>query len=60
MVKVVFQVVVEFFEAVVDGFRWFQVAVYNTRYASKSNSYKARFRTNIGKTTLSTLAVDHW
>ena len=34
------------------------VHTYNTRYASKSNFYKARFRTNIGKTTLSTLA-DH-
>ena len=36
------------------------VHTYNTRYASKSNFNKARFRTNIGKTTLSTLAVDHW
>ena len=36
------------------------VHTYNTRYASKSNFYKARFKTNIGKTTLSTLAVDHW
>ena len=31
-----------------------------TRYASKSNFYKARFRTNIGKTTLSALTADHW
>ena len=29
-------------------------------YASKNNFYKAWFRTNIGKTTLLTLAVDHW
>ena len=36
------------------------VHTYNTRYASKSNFYKARFRTNIGKATLSTLAADHW
>ena len=36
------------------------VHTYNTRYASKSNFYKARFRTNIGKTMLSTLAADHW
>ena len=36
------------------------VHTYNTRYASKSNFYKAPFKTNIGKTTLSTLAVDHW
>ena len=32
----------------------------NTRYASKSNFYKAGFRTNIGKTMLLTLAVHHW
>ena len=32
---------------------------YNTRYASKDNFYKARFRTNTGK-TLSAQAVDHW
>ena len=36
------------------------VHTYNTSYASKSNFYKARFRTNIGKTMLSTLAADHW
>ena len=36
------------------------VDTYNTRCASKNNFYKARFRTNIGKTTLLTLAVDHW
>ena len=36
------------------------VDTYNTRYASKNNFYKAWFRTNIGKTTLLTLAVDHW
>ena len=33
---------------------------YNTRYASKSNFYKARFRTNIGKRTLPALAADYW
>ena len=32
----------------------------NTRLASKSNFYKARFRTNIGKRTLSALAANHW
>ena len=36
-----------------------EVHTYNTRYASKDNFYKARPRTNIGKTTLSALAVDH-
>ena len=36
------------------------VHAYNTRYASKSNFYKARFRTNIGKTTLPALAADYW
>ena len=36
------------------------VHAYNTRYASKSNFYKARFRTNIGKTTLLALAADYW
>jgi len=36
------------------------VHTYNTRYASKSNFYKARFRTNIGKTTLPALAADYW
>ena len=36
------------------------VHTYNSRYASKSNFYKARFRTNIGKTMLSTLEADHW
>ena len=36
------------------------VHTYNTRYASKSNFYKACFSTNIGKATLSTLAADHW
>jgi len=36
------------------------VHTYNTRYASKSNFPKARCRTDIGKTTLSALAADHW
>ena len=36
------------------------VHAYNTRYASKSNFYKARFRTNIGKTTLPALEADYW
>ena len=38
------------------------VHAYNTRYmyASRSNFYKARFRTNIGKTTLLALAADYW
>ena len=36
------------------------VHTYSTRYASKSNFYKARFRTNIGKRTLPALAADHW
>ena len=36
------------------------VHTYNTRLASKSNFYKARFRTNIGKRTLSALAANHW
>ena len=36
------------------------VHTYNTRYASKGNSTKARFRANIGKTTLSVLAAHHW
>ena len=36
------------------------VHTYNTRYASKSNFYKALFRTNTGKTALSALAADHW
>ena len=36
------------------------VHTYNNRYPSESNFYKARFRTNIGKITLSILAVDHW
>ena len=59
MVKDVFQVVVEFFKAVIDGFRWFQVVTI-LDMLQKANSCKARFRTSIGKTTLSTLAVDHW
>ena len=36
------------------------VHTYNTRLALKSNFYKARFRTNIGKRTLSALAANHW
>ena len=44
-----------------DYFRYASYAhTYNTSYASKSNFYKSRLRINIGKTTLSTLAVDHW
>ena len=36
------------------------VHAYNTRYASKTNFCKARFRTNIGKITLPALAADYW
>ena len=33
---------------------------YHTRNATKGNFYKARFRTNAGKKTISALAVDCW
>jgi len=33
---------------------------YHTRYAAKGNFYKAHFRTNAGKKTISALAVDCW
>ena len=33
---------------------------YHTRYAAKGNFYKARFRTNAGKKTISALADDCW
>ena len=33
---------------------------YNTRYASKDNFYKEKFRTNIGKQTISAMAPDLW
>ena len=33
---------------------------YNTRYASKSNFYKSRFRTKIGKQTTSAMATEMW
>jgi len=36
------------------------VHTYKTSYASKSNFYKARFRTNIGKTSFPALAADYW
>ena len=37
-----------------------EVHTYNTRYASKSNFYKPRFRTNIGKQTTSAMATEMW
>ena len=37
-----------------------EVHTYNTRYASKSNFYKPRFRTNIEKQTTSAMATEMW
>jgi len=37
-----------------------EVLKYNTRYASKSNFHKPRFRTNIGKQTTSAMATEMW
>ena len=37
-----------------------EVHTYNTRYTSKSNFYKSRFRTNIGKQTTSAMATEMW
>ena len=36
------------------------IHTYNTRYASKSNFYKSRFRTNIGNLTTSAMATEMW
>ena len=33
---------------------------YNTRYASQNNLYKSRFRTNMGRQTISAMAIDIW
>ena len=33
---------------------------YNTRYATRNNFYKPRTRTNIGKQSVSSIAVDLW
>ena len=37
-----------------------EVHTYDTRYASKSNFYKPRFRTNIGKQTTSAMVTEMW
>ncbi|CAH3184673.1 unnamed protein product [Porites lobata] len=37
-----------------------EVHTYNTRYASKSNFYKPRSRTNIGKQTTAAMATELW
>ena len=37
-----------------------EVDIYNTRYASKSNFYKPRSRTNIGKQTTVAMATELW
>jgi len=37
-----------------------EVHTHSTRYASKSNFYKSRFRTNIGKETTSATATEMW
>ena len=37
-----------------------EVHAYNTRYASKDNLYKARFRTNLGKQTTSAMTTELW
>ena len=36
------------------------VLSHNTRYASQNNLYKSRFRTNMGKQTISDMATDIW
>ena len=33
---------------------------YNTRCASKANTYEPRYRTNIGKQTTKEMAIDIW
>ena len=37
-----------------------EVHTYNTRYALKSNFYKPRSRTNIGKQTTAAMATELW
>ena len=37
-----------------------EVHTYNTRYASKSDFYKPRSRTNIGKQTTAAMATELW
>ena len=44
-----------------NSFRYAKnVHSYNTRYAFQNNLYKSRFRTNMGKQTISAMATKNW